>query len=106
MPRPKGSKNVKYRFIAELVAGRMNYDPLETLIQIAKGDWKGLGFEDKTKTTFTMNGIEVEEENIPIQERCKAAKEVARYLYSAKQSLEVSTGENGFKIIIEDYSKK
>ena len=105
MGRPKGSKN-KRSFIAEIVASRMNYDPLVTLIQIAKGDWKALGFGEKTKTTFTAQGIEVEEENIPLSERNKAAKEVAKYLYSTKQSMELSSPEEGFKIIIEDYSKK
>jgi len=103
--RPKGAKN-KRSFIAELTVARHNYDPLDTLIEIAKGDWKALGFESKTKTTYTMNGIEVEEEHIPLQERNKAAKEVAKYLYSAKQAVELSTGAEGFKVILEDWTKK
>lgn len=107
MGRPKGSKNEKAgRFVAELVANRKNFDPLELLIEIAQGDWKALGFDSKTKTTFTMNGIEIEEEHISLQERNKAAKEVAKYLYSAKQAIQLTTGEEGFRIVIEDYGKK
>ena len=103
--RKKGSKN-KRSITVEMIAKRYDLDPFDVLMMIATGDWKGLGFESKTKTTFTMNGIEVEEENIPIGERTKAAKEAAGYLYSKKQAIEVSTGENGFKIVVEDYTAK
>lgn len=103
--RPKGSKN-KHTFQVEEIAQKYDLEPFEILTMIAMGDWKGMGFEAKTKTTFTMNGIEVEEENIPLKDRVMAAKECAKYLYSAKQAIALSTGESGFKVIVEDYGKE
>jgi len=102
--RKKGSKN-KRNLRVEEIAARFEIDPFEVLMMISSGDWKGLGFEAKTKTTFTPQGIEVEEDNVPIVQRCMAAKEATRYLYSQKQSVEVS-GQMGFEIKITDYTKK
>lgn len=106
--RKKGSKNIKVgRFVAELVANAKNFDPLEMLIDIARGDWKALGYDKKTYTNWTAAGIEFELDNISLQERNKAAKEVAKYLYSAKQSVELKNPEGeGFKIVLEDWTKK
>ena len=103
--RPKGVKNLRTRTIEE-IASKFNIDPFEVLMMVAVGDWQGLGYESKTKTTFTMQGIEVEEENIKLSDRVQAAKEASKYLYSQKQSVAISTGDSGIKIIIEDYSKK
>lgn len=105
MARPKGAKN-KRNLEVEEIALRFDMNPFEVLMMIAAGDWKGLGFEEKTHTTFTPQGIEIEEQNISVGERGKAAAACCKYLYSAKQSVEVSTGQSGFKVIIEDYSKK
>ena len=105
MGRPKGSKNIK-SFHAEELAKEMGVDPLRILLSVAEGDWEALGFKEKTKTTFTQNGIEVEEDNVPLKERVQAAKEACKYLYSAKQSVEVSgAGGQPFKVVIEDYTK-
>lgn len=105
MGRPKGSKN-KHTFQVEEIANKYDVEVFEVLLWVAMGDYKALGYEEKTKTTYTQNGIEVEEENVPLKERVAAAKECARYLYSAKQSIALSTGDTGIKIIVEDYSKK
>lgn len=98
--RPKGAKN-KRNFNVEVIASRFALDPFEILMMIAVGDWKGLGFEEKTKTTFTMNGIEVEEENIPIRERCNAAKEATRYLYTQKHSLTHEISDDELKELLK-----
>lgn len=103
--RPKGSKN-KHTFNVEELAHKYDCEPFEILLMVAMGDWERLGFEGKTKTTFTQAGIEVEEDNVPLKERVQAAKEAAKYLYSTKQSVALSTGDTGIKIIVEDYSKK
>ena len=63
MGRPKGAKN-KRSMTVEMIASRYDLDPFDILMMVATGDWRGLGFQNKTKSTFTMNGIEVEEENI------------------------------------------
>lgn len=104
MARTKGSKN-KRSFDAEELALRFDVDPLEVLLMIAAGDWKSLGFEEKSRTSFTPQGIEILEDNVPLSQRCQAAKEAAKYLYAAKQSVAISTGDSGIKIIVEDYSK-
>lgn len=106
--RPHGAKSQKLgRFVAELIATKKNFDPLETLIDIAKGDWKALGYDKGTYTSWTAAGIEYESDLISVQERNKAAKEVAKYLYSAKQSVELSNPDGqAFRVVIEDYGKK
>ncbi len=103
--RPKGAKN-KHSFNVEEIANRFDKQPFEILMMVASGDWEGLGFESRTKTTFTQAGIEVEEENIRLADRVQAAKEASKYLYSAKQAIALSTGDTGIKIIVEDYTKK
>ncbi len=105
MPRPKGSKNRRTRLVEE-IADRFDIDPFEVLMMIAAGDWKGLGYETKSKITYTAQGIEVEEENVPLAQRCQAAKEAAKYLYAQKQSVSLSTGDSGVEIIVKDYTGK
>lgn len=90
----------------EEIAARFELDPLEVLLMVACADWKGLGYEAKDKVSYTNAGIEFLEDNIKLPERVSAAKEVAKYLYSQKQSVAISTGDSGIKIVIEDYSKK
>lgn len=103
--RPKGSKN-RHDFSVDELARTYDTTVFDILLRVAMGDWQALGFEEKTKTTFTMSGIEVEEENIPLKERVAAADKAARYLYAQKQSVQLSTGDTGIKIIVEDYTKK
>jgi hypothetical protein len=105
MGRPKGAKN-KRSFNAEELFREHDFDPLEFLILVAAGDWKALGFKAATKTTFTAQGIEIEEDTVPLKERTAAAKEASKYLYAQKQSVALSSGETGFKIIVEDYLAK
>lgn len=105
MGRPKGAKN-KRTLLVEEIAMRFDIDPFEVLMMVAAGDWKGLGYAEKSKTTFTLQGIEVEEDNVPLAQRVQAAKEAAKYLYAQKQSVAISTQDSGLKIIVEDYTKK
>jgi len=102
--RPKGSKN-KHSFNAEEIANKFDVQPLEILMMIATGDWAGLGYAEKSKISFTSAGIEFEEDHIRLQDRTMAAKEASKYLYSQKQAVALSTGEEGIKIVVEDYSK-
>lgn len=103
--RTKGSKN-RRTLMVEDIAAKFDIDPFEVLMMIAAGDWAALGYEAKTKTSFTQAGIEIEEDNVPLACRVQAAKEAAKYLYAQKQSVALSTGDAGIKIVIEDYSKK
>lgn len=103
MGRPKGSKN-KHTFQVEEIARRFDKEPFEILMMVANGDWEGLGFKAETRTVFTPQGIEMEEDNVPLRERTAAAKEAAKYLYSAKQAVQVTAPE-GIRVIIEDFCK-
>lgn len=103
--RKKGSQN-KRTFRVEEIAEKFNVDPFEVLMMVAAGDWEALGFESQSKISYTNAGIEFEEPHIKLSDRVQAAKEAARYLYSQKQSVAISTGDGGIKIIVEDYTKK
>lgn len=106
--RQKGVLNKRNQFVED-IAARFKLDPFEVLMMVASGDWKGLGFEHQNKVIIGEKaGIEfsIEEPNIKLADRVQAAKEAAKYLYSQKQAVALSTGESGIKIVIEDYSKK
>ena len=98
--RPKGCKNLRTLEV-DAIASRFNLNPFEVLMMITAGDWKGLGFEAKTKTTFTAQGIEIEEDNVPLAVRCQAAKEAAQYLYPKKKALTIEPTEEQAARVIE-----
>lgn len=104
MGRPKGAKN-KHSIDVDLMAMQYKLQPFEFMMAVINNDFKKLGYESATKTTFTPQGIEVEEDHITVKDRVKCAEAASKYLYTAKKALEVSSGEQGFKVIIEDYSK-
>lgn len=103
--RPKGSKNVR-SFNAEILAERLGLDPLEVLFKFAKGDWKGLGYDSDVYHMETESGAVKEGFIITPNMRLQAAKEAVKFLYAAKQSVELSTGGGGIKITVVDYTKK
>lgn len=101
--RVKGSVNIR-TFVAEEIAAKFEIDPLEVLMMVATGDWKGLGFDAPSKISYTSAGIEFEEPNIKLSDRVQASKEAAKYLYSAKQAVAISgPDESGIRIEIVDY---
>lgn len=107
MGRPKGSKN-KHTFQVEEMAQKYEMEPFDFMMAVINNDYKKLGFEYANKIiTGEKAGIEfsIEEPNIKLADRVKCAEAASRYLYSQKQAIEHS-GDVGFKIIIEDYSKK
>lgn len=89
--RVKGTPN-KWTHKVEEIAAQFNVDPFEVLMMVAAGDWEGLELKDK--------------DSISLSDRIQAAKEAAKYLHSQKQSVAISTGDSGIKIIIEDYANK
>lgn len=102
--RPKGSKNVRTLEI-EAIISRYPLNPFEVLMMISAGDWKGLGFETKTHTTFTQQGIEIEEENIPIAIRCQAAKEAVQYIFPKKKIITVDiTKEEAIRVLENEFN--
>jgi len=101
--RIKGVKNKRTRTIEE-IAAKFDIDPFQVLMMVAAGDWKGLGYDAPSKISYTNAGIEFEEPNIKLSDRVQAAKEASKYLYSQKQSVALSTGDQSIKIEIVDYT--
>lgn len=87
--RPKGAPN-KRTFIVEEIASKYDFDPLDVLFMIAGADWEGLklGHPDEIK----------------VADRLHAAKEVSKYLYAQKQSVALSTDDQGIRIEVVDYT--
>lgn len=105
MGRPKGSKNIR-SITVEMIAANFKVDPFEILMRFVAGDWKALGYENECYFKEGPAGEIKMGYVISPEMRLHAAKEAAKYLYSQKQSVALSTGDSGIKIIIEDYSKK
>jgi hypothetical protein len=103
--RPKGIPNKRTKEICDLI-DQSRLGPAEALLAILNLDYKALGRDSATRTRWTSAGIEYEEEVISLESQLDAAKQLMKYRYSQKQAVEVSTGEAGIKIIVEDYSKK
>jgi|ERR1700679_932363 hypothetical protein len=105
--RAKGSKNRTVQIVEELVT-RLDVDPLEILMLFAKGDWKALGYDASSTIAYTSAGIEYEKPTISTDNRIQAATSAVKYIYSQKKAIELSNQveSEGFKIIVEDYTKK
>lgn len=89
--RKKGTPNKRTKE-AHAIADRVKCDPFEILCYFAKGDWKGLGYKEPVV--------------IELNTRAKAAADAAKYLYPQRKATELSTSEDGMRIIIEDYGGK
>lgn len=101
--RPPGAKN-KRTLKVEEIASKFKLDPFEVLMMVVNNDWKGLGFDAPHKISYTQAGIEFEEPHIKMPERVHAAREASKYLYSQKKAVELSTGNEGIRIEIVDYT--
>lgn len=77
----------------EEIASRFSIDPFEVLMMVAAGDWKGMGYESPTRTSFAASGIEFEEPVIKISDRVSAAKEASKYLYSQRQAVTIDANK-------------
>ena len=105
MARQKGAKNKK-TFHVEEMAAQYKIQPFDFMMAVINGDYKKLGYDSPTKISYSPAGIEFEEERLPIQMKVSCAEKASKYLYSAKQAIEVSGGEKAIEIVITDYTKK
>jgi hypothetical protein len=96
--RPKGSQNKRTLEIQE-IANRVGVNPLEILLKIAAGDWKGLGYVNEVYIKETAEGEQTMGYTITPEMRLNAAKEASQYLYSKKRPEEPVEDE-----VIEVYS--
>lgn len=102
--RGKGIPNKRTKEICELI-DKAQLGPAEFHIAVLNLDYKTLKLESDKKTEWTSSGIEYEVDAIPLEMRMDSAKTLMKYRYSQKQAVEMSTGESGIKIVIEDYTK-
>ncbi len=96
--RKKGTLN-RRTYDARQLAESLDLDPLALLLNIAKGDWKALGYTEGTITKVNM-GIAYEESLISLENRLSAAKEAIKFLYPQLKSVEIS-GKDGTDLFAE-----
>ncbi len=108
--RPKGSKN-KITAKAEEICLAHDFNPLEELIDIFKeAKWT----YDNYATIYhaLCESKEASGNPFPVEDKadkylkiaCDTAKDITSYVYPKLKSVELKSAENGFKLIIEDYS--
>lgn len=100
--RKKGSVN-KDKPDVEGIARETGCDPFKILCLFANGDWEALGYDSSVYIKEGKEGSTTIGYTITPEARVNAAKEAAKYLYSQKKAIEHTTGDDGFKVIIEDY---
>lgn len=69
---------------------QLGVDPFDILLFFAKGDWKSLGYEAASTTSFTSAGIEYEEPIIKPELRMHAAKEACQYVLPKRKATEMT----------------
>ncbi len=97
--RPKGSHNKKTEWLFELCE-KHDFDPIETLIYYANGDWKALKYEKEMIIKAGFQGAMTEEFVISPDSRRQAAQFLVSYMYPKRKAIEHSIDEgsknNGF----------
>lgn len=121
MGRPKGQgktpgsgrqKGTKNNYLGDIynLAEKIQCNPLEVLLRFCKGDWEGLGYSDEHFLVEKPDGDGSSDiKQLPVikpEFRLAAAKEACKYYFAQKKAVEHSTSEDGFKIIVEDYTSK
>lgn len=104
--RKKGTPN-KDSLPLEEKAKSLGIDPFEILLLFAGGKWKELGYDNEVYHSEKADGSVKMGYTITPEMRLKASSEACQYLLPKKKAVELSnSGDTGFKIVIEDYSKK
>lgn len=103
--RQKGTPN-KDPLQLEERAMSLGVDVFAVLANFVAGNWKQLGYDNETYVMENAQGATKIGYTITPEMRLKAATELMKYIYSQKKALEMSTGNDGFRVIIEDYSEK
>lgn len=104
--RKKGTPNKSTEWIFELCQ-KHNFDPIETLIHIAKCDFVALGYETNTIEKFTKSGDMYLDDRITIDHRLNAANSLTGYMYPKRKAIEIKdTSGNEIKPIVLAYSEE
>lgn len=93
--RVKGTPNKKTEWIFELCE-KLEFDPVETLIYIAKGDWQKLGYKSEVLIKSGFQGAITEELVVSMDHRTDAAKHLMKFMYPTRKAVDINTeSENG-----------
>lgn len=118
MPRKLGTKKTggrqpgtPNRKTQELIdrCKELGADPFAVLCYYASRNWKALKYESATTTKVLKDGGTIQVDVITSDQQIECAKELLQYLYAKKRAVDISAGEgeeDGFKIVIQDYSVK
>lgn len=98
--RAKGTPN-KNSIPLKEKAEELGVDPFEILLLFAKEDWKRLGYDARTKVSFTNAGIEFEEYIIKPEMRMKAAAEACQYIHAKRKAIETTIDQE----LLETFKK-
>jgi hypothetical protein len=90
--RPKGSRN-KRTLENQALIEKHNFDPLEFLILLAKGDWQACGYDSPTVSKWSPTGP-IEEERIPTAMRKDAARAALPYISPQLKSIDIEANIN------------
>lgn len=86
--REKGSINKKTQQAID-ICNKHNFDALEFLVLVAKGDATKLGYTSNTAIKMGKGGVVVEEDVITMNHRIDAARQVCNKTYPDIKSVEV-----------------
>lgn len=104
--RPKDSKNKDPLALEERAIAR-GVDVFEIALDFASANYKALGYENECYFTEKLDGAVKMGYVISPEMRLKAVETLLKYIYPQKKAVELSTDpEKGFRLIIEDYTKK
>ena len=88
--RTKGTPNKKTSSVLEKCE-QLGVDPIDVLLNFAKGDWKALGYDSPTHVTgYLPNGDPIVKERIPPELRQKSAKDASEYIHPKRKAIEMS----------------
>jgi len=94
--RKKGSKNKVNRPATEK-AQELGVDPFEILLHFASGNWKALGYPEKTRS-IVIQGKEVKVDVIDPEMRLNAAKEATHYILPKRKAVDENGKSEDIKI--------
>lgn len=102
--RQKGTLN-KERLPVEAIAAKYKLQPFDVLMMIINDDFSALGYENSVYVKESASGESTTIGYVLTPEmRLRAATEANKYLYAQRKAVELSTGDEGFKIEIVDYT--
>jgi hypothetical protein len=103
--REKGTPNKDTQHIMDLCR-KLDCDPVEIMVHIAKGDWKALGYDtgEIQKVSF---GVPTYEDRIQLSDRLDASKTLMGFIYPKRKAIEIKDDSgNTVKPIVLAYNQE